>query len=396
VDRQHTADEFATEGRTALSTVTADAELLAKLAAAHVDALRARLTALGHEAFLATSDEGVFYLSGLNTRAYERFLGLLVTLDGPPVIIAPSLDGQSAREQTRGVDIRLWDDGEDALELVAELLLERRLSRARLAVEDTHLSYRRLLSLQAKLPYIALDPGSNELDVLRRRKSAEEIQLMRAAAEVAVRAVNAVFCQVRPGMAELDAQALLLEELSRGGSEEHETIVTGGTHTAIPNGRASGRKLRSGDILLIDTTARVSGYFGDVTRCGVIGEPNADQRERWSVVQRAHAAALGAVAPGARAGTLDSAARAVIRDAGYGDAFLHRVGHGLGLEVHESPYLFGDNDLPLESGMTFTIEPCLSFPGWGGLRLEDDLALNGSEAELLTVYPRDLPALPLS
>lgn len=364
------------------------------LAAAHLAALRARLDAVGCDAFLATSDEAVFYLTGLRTRAYERFLGVLVGVDGPPALVAPSLNGQSAREQTRGVELRLWDDGEDALEIVSELLRERRLSS--LAVEDESLSYGRALSLIDKLPRLELTPAGKELDALRQRKSPAEIELLRRAGAVAVQAVDAVFREVRPGMAELDVEALLVEQLSRGGSEEHDTTVTSGVDSAILSGRAGQRKLADGDILLVDTTALVAGYVGDVTRCGVIGRPNADQLARWDVVERAHAAALARVAPGVRAGDLDAAARSVIEDAGYGSAFLHRVGHGLGLQVHEPPYLHGDNDLPLESGMTFTIEPCLSFPGWGGLRLEDDVALTDSGAELLTDYRRDLPALPLS
>jgi len=364
------------------------------LAAEHTAALRARLDAVGCDAFLATSDEAVFYLTGLRTRAYERFLGVLVSLDGPPVLVAPSLNGQAALEDTRDVDLRLWDDGEDALDIVSELVRERRVSS--LAVEDESLSYGRALSLGEKVPGLTVTRAGAELDALRQCKSPAEIELVRRAAAVAVQAVDAVFREVRAGMAELDVEAFLVEQLSRGGSEEHDTTVTSGVHSAVLGGRAGARKLAEGDILLIDTTALVDGYVGDVTRCGVIGRPNADQLARWSVVERANAAALAQVAPGARAGDLDEAARAVIRDAGYANAFLHRVGHGLGLQVHEPPYLHGANDLPLESGMTFTIEPCLSFPGWGGLRLEDDVALDGSRVEVLTDYRRDLPALPLS
>jgi Xaa-Pro aminopeptidase len=170
--------------------------------------------------------------------------------------------------------------------------------------------------------------------------------------------------------------------------------VQAGANSAMPHHEPSSRKLTRGDFVLIDFGAAVDGYKADSTRMAVIGEPSARQREIHNVVLRAHDAAIAAVRPGATTGDVDAAARGVIEAAGYGKQFIHRVGHGLGLEIHEDPSLDPGSTTVLEPGMVFTVEPGVYIPGFGGVRIEDDVVVEGNGARVLTRADRSLHVIP--
>ncbi len=227
-------------------------------------------------------------------------------------------------------------------------------------------------------------------------KAPEEVEAIRAAGAVATAALEEAIGHVRAGQTEGEVAAVLEAALRRRGSEGYPfpTIVASGPRAALPHAGISERVIAPGDFLLLDFGAVVDGYASDVTRTFVVGAPATErQREVHAVVRRAQDAALGGLRAGLSGNEADALARCVIEDAGHGDAFGHSLGHGLGLEVHEAPRLARTADAVLPAGAVVTVEPGVYYSDWGGVRIEDDVALSPLHATLLTQFPRDLLVL---
>jgi Xaa-Pro aminopeptidase/Xaa-Pro dipeptidase len=220
---------------------------------------------------------------------------------------------------------------------------------------------------------------------------------MAQAAQATDRVTGLLADAMRAGQSELEV-AMVVAQLvgAEGCLLSFPSLVQSGPNSALPHLMPSGRRLQAGDLVLLDFGAATEGYKGDTTRMAVVGEPDARQLELHALVLAAHDAAIAAVRPGATTGEIDAAARAVIAAAGLGDRFIHRVGHGLGLQVHEDPSLDPGSATPLEEGMVFTVEPGIYFPGWGGIRIEDDLVVEAGGARLLTAAKRDYAIVPAS
>jgi Xaa-Pro aminopeptidase len=200
-----------------------------------------------------------------------------------------------------------------------------------------------------------------------------------------------VMAQLKAGQTELAVAVLLASVIGDGGGTlAFETLVQSGPNSALPHLHPTGRRLAAGDLVLLDFGARFGGYNADTTRMAVLGEPSARQSEIHQLVVDAHDAAIEAVQAGATAGQIDAAARGVIEAGGYGDSFFHRVGHGLGLEEHEDPSVDPGSTAVLEEGMVFTIEPGIYIPGWGGVRIEDDVVVEMNGCRVLTQSDRAL------
>jgi Xaa-Pro aminopeptidase len=196
---------------------------------------------------------------------------------------------------------------------------------------------------------------------------------------------------LRSGQSELEVALRIGAAIgARDATLSFEASVQSGSNSAMPHHDPSGRKLEPGDLVLLDFGAAVEGYRGDITRMAVVGEPSARQRDVHALVLRAHDDAIAVARPGATTGQVDSAARDVIDAAGFGDRFFHRSGHGLGLEVHEDPSLDPGSNIVLEPGMVFTIEPGIYIPGWGGVRIEDDVVVEADGCRVLTSSDRSL------
>ena len=196
-------------------------------------------------------------------------------------------------------------------------------------------------------------------------------------------------------MTEKQVAALLKVEMLRAGGEEmsFSPIVVAGPNSASPHATPGDRPIQPGDLIVVDCGVTVGGYAADITRTFVVGELEPEMAHVYEVVRAANAAGRAAVGPGVPAEEVDWAARAVIEEAGYGEYFIHRTGHGLGLEVHEPPYIVAGNGRLLQPGMTFTVEPGIYLPGRGGVRIEDDVVVTPSGVESLTTFPRELTAL---
>jgi Xaa-Pro dipeptidase len=264
------------------------------------------------------------------------------------------------------------------------------------AVLGVELLQMRLLEarlLRAHAPGCALRPAKEVLEPLRMRKDVAEIEALRRAIAVTERALEATFRQVRAGMAEREVVALLKLEMLRAGGAVSFVSVVAGPNAASPHAVAGDYALRRGDPVVVDCGASVAGYNADITRTFTLGGLDAELGRVYEVVRAANAAGRAAVAPGVPAQAVDRAARAVIEEAGYGECFIHRTGHGLGLEVHEPPYIVAGNEQPLAPGMVFTVEPGIYLPGRGGVRIEDDVWVTERGGESLTAFPRGLVAV---
>ena len=258
--------------------------------------------------------------------------------------------------------------------------------------ESTHLVHRdfqRLLDAGGRWQW---RPTIDLVEVLRERKDAGEIALIEDAVRVAERALEHTVGRIRVGMTELEVAGILEAALRQEGSDgfAFPSIVASGPNAALPHARPGARTIATGDFLLIDFGARVGGYCSDVTRTFVLGRATDEQRELYDVVRSANERAVKSVRPGMTGRDADGVARGYIEDRGFGDLFGHSLGHGIGLEVHEAPRLARTADAPLVEGAVVTVEPGVYRPGWGGVRIEDDVHLGPQGAQVLTRFPREL------
>lgn len=235
-------------------------------------------------------------------------------------------------------------------------------------------------------------PAVDLVETLRERKDDDEVALIRQAALIATTALGHTLQGIAPGMTELQVAGLLEKALRDAGSEDFPfaTIVASGPRSALPHARCTSREVRRDELLLLDFGATYHGYCADVTRTVVVGRADERQREVYEIVQTANATASGAVRAGMRGKDADALARSYIERRGHGEAFGHSLGHGLGLEVHEAPRLARTADAVLAPGSVVTIEPGIYHPGWGGVRIEDDVHLTADGVEVLTHFPREL------
>ncbi len=345
------------------------------------------MEATGADAALVTHPVSIAYLTGFRAEPHERLMALAVRPDRA-VLVVPWLEEEAACAAARGAEVRAWRDGEDPWAAVEAALGRPR----RLGVEKAHLT---LASWERLREFLVgaepVDVGA-EIRRLRARKTPEEIARLERAAGLTDEVVGRVLRELEPGRTELEvAAALDLAVAAGGATTSFETLVQSGENTARPHQPPGGRRLRSGDLVLVDAGAAWEGYRADLTRTVVLGEPpDARQRELHRLVLEAHDAAVAAVRAGVTSGQVDEAARSVLRGAGLGERFIHRLGHGLGLEAHEAPSLDPGGGTVLEAGMVVTVEPGVYVPGWGGIRIEDDVVVEPNGCRMLTRTGRAL------
>ena len=356
--------------------------------------------AAGLDALLLTPGPDLRYLLGIGGESHERLTCLVVPADGDPALVVPALerpglDGTPALEL--GLEIAEWSDGDDPYVLVAALLPGSGSTASRTAVGDAMPAIH-VLGLRATLPGCAQELASTVLAQLRMRKDAAEIAALAAAG----RAIDRVHARMgewlRVGRTEAQVGADVAAAIVAEGHTAAAFVIVGsGPNGASPHHDVSDRVVRPGDLVVVDIGGPTpEGYFSDCTRTYSMGQPaHPDVAACYAVLQAAQDAAVAAVAPGTTAQSVDAAARVPIRDAGLGDRFIHRTGHGIGLEVHEQPYIVAGNDLVLDQGMAFSIEPGIYLPGRWGARIEDIVIVEDSGARRLNHQPRELAVLPV-
>lgn len=334
------------------------------------------------------------YLVGSRAQTFERLTALVLPADGDPTIVVPRLELAALKDSAipeLDVAVRDWVDGDNPYELVAEALGGGTL---RTAVTDSMpaLHLLPLAGVLGEVPVLATDV----LRRLRMRKDAAEIDALRKAGAAIDRVHARVPEFLVAGRTEADVAADIAEAIVAEGHSEVAFIIVGsGPHGADPHHECSDRELRAGDVVVVDIGGPYEpGYNSDSTRTYSLGEPDPEVARRYAVLQRAQRAAVEAVRPGVTAEQIDAAARDVLAAEGLAEAFVHRTGHGIGLSVHEEPYIVAGNDLPLEVGMAFSVEPGIYFPGQWGARIEDIVIVTEDGAESVNNRPHDLVVVP--
>ncbi len=337
------------------------------------------------------------YLTGLHFHLMERPTVLLIAPEQTPLFILPELEMLKVPQAVIPLDTLTFGDNPASWAGVFSTAAQKMgLANQRIGVESTQLRFLELNLLQQAAPQAHFVSGDAALDSLRLCKDATELASMRKAAQIAQDALRATLPLAKPGISEADLAAELCVQLLRHGSEPEFPffpIVSSGPNSANPHAVPGERRLQTGDLLLFDWGAAYQGYFSDITRTFAIGAPSAEMREIYQVVLEANQAGRAAGKPGLRAGVIDDAARGVINQADYGPYFTHRTGHGLGMQAHETPYMFAENDLLLAEGMVYTVEPGIYLPDKGGVRIEDDVVVTAEGCQSLTDYPRELTVL---
>ena len=348
-----------------------------------VASLRERMRTIGLDAFAMivverSNWEGAYYISGFRGSSS----GIVIT-QSDAVLITDGRYATQSRSQSP-FDVRL--QGQRSLTGAIRAVLAETGS-LRIGYESDRISVRKFKELRGEDASVEWVDASDVLPLLRRKKDAEEIALIRKAADCARDAYRKVLSRVHEGMTELEFSAALEYEIrccgAEGGWGDHGFIVASGSRSALPHGMATDKPLAKGDWVTVDYGARVEGYVSDITRNFAIGEPPSRVREIEDVLLRAHEAAAGAIRAGVSGREVDLVARKVIQDAGYGECFIHGLGHAIGLEVHESPRLSPISADILQEGDVVTVEPGIYIEGFGGMRIEDDYLVTASGAELL-------------
>jgi Xaa-Pro dipeptidase len=354
--------------------------------AAPLAQVRQWLTDHRADAAYITRPVSIAYLTGFHAEPFERLMALAVRPDSATLIV-PALEQQKAAAQVSDAQVVSWRDGEDAYGLVRDALS----GCVKVGVEKEHLTVLAAEALAARTGVREMLDLGPEIRKLRIKKNEREVESLQRAAGITDAAGEVVFGRLRPGQTELEVALILGTAIGElGGTLSFESLIQSGPNSALPHMHPTGRQLSPGDFVLLDFGAAFEGYKADIARMGVVGEPTARHVEIHQLVLDAHDAAIAAVRAGVTTGEVDAAARRVIEAAGYGEQFFHRTGHGLGLEEHEDPSLDPGSKTVLEAGMVFTIEPGVYIPGWGGVRIEDDVLVEEDGCRVLTKAYRAL------
>lgn len=350
----------------------------------------------GMDAVVLMPGANLHYLTGLSLHLSERVALAVIPTDGRDVLIVlPALEQPRAQSEFRGgvpVQWFPWGDDEgpmNALRRAASGLLGRTIG-----VEYTAMRVLELRALEEVAGVHVVD-ATDSLASLRMQKDADELALMREAVRIVETGLRIAIESIKPGRTEREIAAIWEEVMRDEGAEAPSfgTIVASGPNSANPHHTTGDRRIAEGDLIILDGGARYKGYCSDITRTVAVGPINADQERIYAAVLAANDAGFAASQVGATGASIDHAARQVIEDADLGQYFIHRTGHGLGMEIHEPPYINSTNKQALGVGTVFTVEPGVYLSGLGGVRIEDDVLLTADGAERLTTMDRALQVL---
>jgi Xaa-Pro aminopeptidase len=346
--------------------------------------------ARGIGALLVTPSADYKYLLGYRAPALERLTCLILPVDGTPTLVVPRLELPLARGSIGALadelELMPWDETDDPFRLVSDRLV----GALRVGLQDQMWS-RFVLRLRALLEPAELVDASPAIGAVRRVKQPEEVERLRAAAAAADQAMLAITSERLSGRTEAEVSRHVNELLLAAGHETADfAIVASGPNAASPHHEPGQRVIEAGDAVVLDIGGTRAGYCSDTTRTAVVGEPDPDFVALYEVLRLAQAAACDAVAPGVPACDVDRAARRIISEAGYGAAFFHRTGHGIGMETHEEPYIVDSNGEPLVAGHAFSVEPGIYITGQWGARIEDIVVCTDAGGERLNTTSTEL------
>jgi len=360
-----------------------------------MDGARSGLLASGFDALLVTPGADLRYLTGYDALPLERLTCLVLPSIGEPHLVVPALEVPAAQASPvagLGVQITPWQETEDPVALVTRILGE--VSTVAL---DEHMWAEKVLAFRDAMPHAQQVLAGQVLRGLRMRKSAAEIAELREAASAIDRVHSRMAEWLRVGRTEREVGRDIADAIiSEGHARVDFVIVASGPNGASPHAEVSERVIEAGDPVVVDIGGTTgAGYCSDETRTYSLGDPPAEFSDYYAVLLQAQLAACAHARPGVTAESVDTVGRDLIEAAGYGEAFMHRTGHGIGLDTHEEPYIVAGNTTVLEPGMAFSIEPGIYLTGRHGARIEDIVAITHDGCERLNQRPRDLAVLPL-
>ncbi|GIP37019.1 dipeptidase [Paenibacillus sp. J31TS4] len=344
------------------------------------------------DAILLTDPKHVYYFTGYLSDPHERLLALALRRDEEPFLLVPSLDEEAARAVSRVTQIHKHQDTDNAYELLGSLLGSGVRS---LGIEKQHLTVSRYELLEQFVDAQRYADVERPVREMRVRKSAEEIAKIKHAVRLVEEALARTIRQVRAGVTEIELAAEADYQMKKLGADgpSFQTTVLAGERSALPHGDPGQRALAEGDLLLFDMGVLADGYVSDITRTFAFRSLGDRLRTVYDTVLQANRLGIEAIRPGQPLREVDQAARAFIEAQSFGPYFQHRVGHGLGMDVHEYPSVHGANEDLLTEGMVLTVEPGIYLPGEGGVRIEDDVLVTASGCEVLTSFRKDLTIL---
>jgi Xaa-Pro dipeptidase len=349
------------------------------------------------DAIMVMGGTSLVYFTNIHWWMSERLFAVILPVKGNPFYVCPAFEEDRAREQIAGgpggnnAEVRTWQEDESPYQRIAEGLKDRNLTTANMGMEET-VRYVFSEGLSKAAPGLHLVSATPVTAGCRMIKSPHELQLMKLANEVTLAAYEAAYRSTKEGMTQNDFGEMVQAAHAQQGFQGDASIQIG-ENSALPHGSAKPQVIREGTILLMDGGCKVEGYESDISRTVVLGKPTDKMKQVFEIVHQAQSAALAAAKPGVECQAVDAAARKVITNAGYGPDykhFTHRVGHGIGMDGHEWPYLVRGNTLPLGPNMTFSDEPGIYIRGEFGVRLEDDMHITENSAELFTPQSPDL------
>lgn len=346
-----------------------------------------------HDLAFISSPENVFYLTNFQCDPHERLLGLVVFPEEEPFLVCPQMEVSRAQDAGWSAEIIGYGDAEDPWASIQQAMRKRvKHNSPSVAIEKSEFPYGRAEKLQEIFPDVAFADAEEKLQELRMIKDEDELKTLREAAQLADFGVEVGAGAIAEGKTEMEVLAEVEYELKKKGISQmaFSTMVLTGANAARPHGNPGTRKIQSGDFVLFDLGVVVDGYCSDITRTVAFRDVSDEQKEIYNAVLRAQQASLSVSTPGTRIGDIDQSARDAITQAGYGEYFPHRIGHGLGIGAHEYPSMSSDNDSELKPGMVYTIEPGIYVPDVAGVRIEDDVVVTENGCETLTQYPKEL------
>lgn len=344
------------------------------------------------EVSFLTSSENVFYLSGYYTNPHERLLALAVFQEQEPFLVCPGMEVHDAKRSGWEYEIIGFSDIENPWEMILKAINKRISGVSKAAIEKEHMNVERYEQLSRLFPNAAYVSAEEKLRMLRMIKDTKELKIIEEACALADYAIEVGVSEIKEGRTELEVLNAVEYALKQKGVTEMSfaTMVLTGANAASPHGTPGTTKIQKGDLVLFDLGVVVERYCSDITRTVAYGDINDKQKEIYDTVLKAQLAAVEASKPGVSAAEVDLTARRIIADAGYGEYFPHRLGHGLGISIHEYPSLTETNELIIEEGMVYTIEPGIYVPEVAGVRIEDDIYIGADGAKILTKFPKEL------
>ncbi|MEK4517992.1 Xaa-Pro peptidase family protein [Paenibacillus sp. FSL H8-0122] len=347
------------------------------------------------DALLVTDPKHVYYLTGFASNPHERFLGLLLIRGENPVLIVPALDAEAAHAASSVKTILTHSDTDNPYALLKSRFGS--VSPGSIGIEKEHFSVSRYELLTEAVAAGSYQDIGHLLRAMRAVKTPEEVRIMQHAAELVEEVLRQGLAHVKAGVSEIELVAELEYLMKKVGASgpSFDTMVLSGPKTALPHGVPGERLIQPGDLLMFDLGVYAGGYASDITRTFAVGEVDSRLRDIYNAVLAANEAGIAASVAGASFGSVDKAARDVIEAAGYGEYFMHRVGHGLGMDTHEYPSLHGLNTDIIQNGNVFTVEPGIYVPGLGGVRIEDDVRVTAEGPQTLTRFPKEWTVLNL-